>query len=292
MASSELKRKLENREFFYAPGVYDMLSTLMANRMKFDFVYASGFWLTASYLGIPDAGLATYTEMLNRINRVVELSNAPVIADADTGFGGLLNVQNTVKGFERAGVSGIQLEDQEFPKKCGHTPNRRVVSVEDMEVRLKVALDTRVDENMLIIGRTDSRTGEGFDEALHRAQRMAELGVDLVFIEALESKDEMRRACDEVPAPLIANMSTSGVTPYCSAAELDEMGFSSAIYPAMASLAAANAVEQSMLQLKQHGICEPDDVPMFDFKETCKMLGFEDVWAFEKKWADSLKKKT
>ena len=291
MARAELKRKLEQGEFFYAPGVYDMLSTLMANRIGFDFVYASGFWLTASYLGIPDAGIATYTEMLNRISRVVELSTAPVIADADTGFGGLLNVQNTVKGFECAGVSGIQIEDQEFPKKCGHTPNRRVVSVEDMEVRLKVALDARVDENMLIIGRTDSRTGEGIEEALHRAQRMAELGVDLVFIEALETKEEMRRAVAEVPAPLIANMSTSGVTPHCSVAELETMGFSSAIYPAMAALAASNAVEQSMLQLKQQGICEPDDVPMFDFAETCKMLGFEDVWEFEKKWADGLKQK-
>ena len=292
MARVELKRKLEQGEFFYAPGVYDMLSTLMANRMDFDFVYASGFWLTASYLGIPDAGIATYTEMLNRISRVVELSTAPVIADADTGFGGLLNVQNTVKGFERAGVSGIQIEDQEFPKKCGHTPNRRVVSVEDMEVRLKVALDNRADENMLIIGRTDSRTGEGIDEALHRAQCMAELGVDLVFIEALETKEEMRRAVAEVPAPLIANMSTSGVTPYCSVAELETMGFSSAIYPAMAALAANNAVEQSMLKLKQQGICEPDDVPMFDFAETCKLLGFEDVWEFEKKWADGLKNKS
>src|SRR3990172_9025270 len=119
MADQKLKKMLAKREFFVAPGMYDMMSVLMANRVGFDCVYASGFWLTASYLGLPDAGLATYTDMLNRISRVVELSDAPVIADADTGFGGLLNIQHTVRGYERAGVSGIQIEDQEFPKRCG-----------------------------------------------------------------------------------------------------------------------------------------------------------------------------
>ncbi|MEO0995956.1 MAG: isocitrate lyase/PEP mutase family protein [Pseudomonadota bacterium] len=286
MADPGLKRKLAGGEFFLAPGVFDMMSTLMANRVGFDCVYASGFWLTASYLGIPDAGLATYTDMLNRVSRVVELSEAPVIADADTGFGGLLNLRETVRGYERAGVSGFQLEDQEFPKKCGHTPNRRVVPMQQMTLRLKVALDTRVDEDMLIIGRTDARTGEGLDEAIDRAQRMAELGVDLVFIEALETVDEMQRVCRDVPGPLMANMVNSGSTPFCSASQLEEMGFACAIFPATASLAANAAVERALRRLKNVGTCGADTVPLFDFAEFCKVIGFDDVWAFEEKWVD------
>jgi 2-methylisocitrate lyase-like PEP mutase family enzyme len=213
MADATLRSRLANGDFFFAPGVYDMMSTLMANRVGFDCVYASGFWLTASYLGLPDAGLATYTDMLNRIRRVVELSDAPVIADADTGFGGLLNVQHTVRGYERVGVSGIQIEDQEFPKKCGHTPNRRVVSVDEMVAKLEVALDSRIDENLLIIGRTDSRTEHGLKEAIGRAQTFADVGVDVVFVESLESDEEMRIVCKEVDVPVMANMADGGNTP-------------------------------------------------------------------------------
>ncbi|MEL7297120.1 MAG: isocitrate lyase/PEP mutase family protein [Pseudomonadota bacterium] len=286
MADPRLRQKLERREFFYAPGVYDAMSTLLANRVGFDCIYASGFWMTASYLGIPDAGIASYKDMLGCVERVTERSDLPVIADADTGFGGLLNVRETVRGYERAGVSGIQIEDQEFPKKCGHTPNRRVVDMATMRSRLHVAMDTRVDTNMLVIARTDARTGEGLDVAIERGQEMAELGADLVFVEALESRAEMQRACAEIPGPVIANMVTSGITPYCSAAELKEMGFAAAIYPALISLTATHAVEAALRTLKESGLCTPDDVPASDFDQICRLLGFEDVWAFEKRWID------
>ena len=291
MADQKLKKMLAKREFFVAPGIYDMMSALMANRVGFDCVYASGFWLTASYLGLPDAGLATYTDMLNRISRVVELSDAPVIADADTGFGGLLNIQHTVRGYERAGVSGIQIEDQEFPKKCGHTPNRRVVSVGEMVAKLEVALDTRMDENLLIIARTDSRTGCGLKDAISRAQTFAEVGVDLVFVESLESHEEMRIVCEEVGAPVMANMSDGGRTPICSADELIELGFACAIFPALPALAANAAVEKAMRNLRVNGSSVAEDVPLFDFQEFCLAIGFDEVWAFEEKWSDILNKK-
>jgi 2-methylisocitrate lyase-like PEP mutase family enzyme len=139
MADSRLRDKLARHEFFVAPGVFDSMSAMMVERIGFDAVYASGYWLTASYLGIPDAGLATYTDMLDRVSMVVRKSSAPVIADADTGFGGLLNVHHTVCGYERAGVAAIQIEDQEFPKKCGHTPYRRVVPLADMVAKVQVA---------------------------------------------------------------------------------------------------------------------------------------------------------
>jgi len=213
MADPRLKQKLDAGEFIVAPGVFDMISAMLAERVGFDAVYASGFWLTASHLGIPDAGLATYTDMLSRIAKVVEKSSAPVIADADTGFGGLLNVQHTVRGYERAGVSAIQIEDQEFPKKCGHTPYRRVIPLEDMVAKVRVAVDSRSDPNFLVIARTDARTGLGFDEAVRRGAAYAEAGADLVFVESLQSEEEMRRACSLIRAPMMANMSDGGKTP-------------------------------------------------------------------------------
>ncbi|MEZ5515350.1 MAG: isocitrate lyase/PEP mutase family protein [Steroidobacteraceae bacterium] len=290
MADARLKEKLTRREFIVAPGVFDMISAMLAERVGFDAVYASGYWLTASYLGIPDAGIATYTDMLNRVSRVVEKSSAPVIADADTGFGGLLNVRHTVRGYERAGVAAIQIEDQEFPKKCGHTPYRRVVPLADMVAKVKVAVDARQDENFLVIARTDARTGLGFDEAIRRGAAYAEAGADIVFVESLQSDDEMRQACGAIDKPLIANMSDGGKTPIRSAGELAKLGYSLAIFPAMAALAASAAVEAAMRNLKTNGTSLSPDVPLFSFDEFCRLVGFEDVWAFEEKWREVLQK--
>jgi 2-methylisocitrate lyase-like PEP mutase family enzyme len=265
-----------------------MISAMLAERVGFDAVYASGYWLTASYLGIPDAGLATYTEMLNRVQKVCEKSSAPVIADADTGFGGLLNVQHTVRGYERAGVSAIQIEDQEFPKKCGHTPYRRVVPMEDMVAKIRVACDARSDRNFLVIARTDARTGYGLDEALRRGRAYAAAGADVVFVESLQSEDEMRLACRSIDAPLIANMSDGGKTPIRSAAELQDFGYACAIFPATAALAASAAVENAYRTLRATGTSASPDVKLFSFDDFCRMIGFEDVWAFEEKWKDVL----
>jgi 2-methylisocitrate lyase-like PEP mutase family enzyme len=285
-----LKQKLARREFVVAPGVFDMISAMLAERVGFDAVYASGYWLTASYLGIPDAGIATYTDMLARVSKVVEKSTAPVIADADTGFGGLLNVHHTVRGYERAGVAAIQIEDQEFPKKCGHTPYRRVVPIEEMVAKVRVAVDARQDPNFLVIARTDARTGSGFDEAVRRGQAYAEAGADIVFVESLQSEDEMRRACALISKPTMANMSDGGKTPIRSARELAALGYSLAIFPAMAALAASAAVERAMLNLQANGTSLALDVPLFSFDEFCRMVGFDEVWAFEEKWKDVLQR--
>jgi 2-methylisocitrate lyase-like PEP mutase family enzyme len=290
MADPRLKEKIHAGQFIVAPGVFDMISTMFAERVGFDAVYASGYWLTASYLGIPDAGLATYTDMLARVSKVVEKSKAPVIADADTGFGGLLNVQHTVRGYERAGVSAIQIEDQEFPKKCGHTPYRRVIPMADMVAKVRVAVEARVDPDFLIIARTDARTGYGFEEALRRGEAYAAAGADIVFVESLQSEDEMRRACARIRAPMMANMSDGGHTPIRSARELKELGFSLAIFPAMAALAASAAMERAFVNLKTAGTSVSNEVPLFGFDDFCRMVGFEDVWAFEERWKDVLQK--
>lgn len=291
MADPRLRQKLERKEFIVAPGVFDMMSTMLAVRVGFDAIYASGYWLTASYLGIPDAGIATYTDMLARITKVVEKSDVPVIADADTGFGGLLNVHHTVKGYERVGVSAIQIEDQEFPKKCGHTPYRRVVPIEDMVAKIKVAVDARSSRDFLVIARTDARGGHGFDEAVRRGQAYAEAGADIVFVESLHSEDEMRKACAAIAAPMMANMSDGGKTPIRSAKELGGLGYQLAIFPAMNALAACAAMEGALRNLKANGTSASPDVPLFSFDAFCRMVGFEDVWAFEEKWKDVLEQK-
>lgn len=288
MADPRLKQKLDAGEFIVAPGVFDMISAMLAERVGFDAVYASGYWLTASYLGIPDAGLATYTDMLARVAKVVEKSSAPVIADADTGFGGLLNVDHTVKGYERAGVSAIQIEDQEFPKKCGHTPYRRVIPAEDMVAKIRVAVAARRSPDFLVIARTDARGGLGFDEAVRRGQAYAAAGADVVFVESLHSEDEMRRACAAIRAPMIANMSDGGKTPIRPVSELRSLGYTMAIWPAMAALAASAAIEKAMRHLKAEGTSLSPDVPLFGFDDFCRMVGFEQVWAFEEKWKDVL----
>lgn len=285
MANPILKEKISKGEFVFAPGIHDMITAVVANKVGFDVVYGTGYWLTASAYGLPDAGIVSYTQMVDRMRTLVKTSNGAVMADADTGFGGLLNVHHTVRGYEEAGVSAIQIEDQEFPKKCGHTPGRKVIPVADMVEKIKVAVDARSDTNMLIIARTDSRQAEGLDAAIARAQAYRAAGADILFVEALESKEEMRIACSKVDGPMMANMANGGSTPMMTVDEMKEIGFAVAIAPSLTSLAAANAIEKSLIAMKEQGSPEPEGVPINNFKEFCSLIGFDDVWAFEKKWA-------
>ncbi len=284
MANPILRQRLTAGQFVTAPGVQDMIAAVIAGKVGFDIVYGSGYWLTASAYGLPDAGIATYTQMLDRMATLVRTTDAAVIADADTGYGGLLNVHHTVRGYEEAGITAIQLEDQEFPKKCGHTPFKRLIPAADMADKIRVACDARRDPDFLIIARTDARASEGLDGALARARTYADAGADILFVEALESEDEMRRACDALDRPMMANMSNGGLTPMRTAAELEDIGYALAIFPAMTSLVAAAAMEQALLRLKRDGEGHPAEMPIFDFKEFCGLIGFQEVWDFETKW--------
>jgi 2-methylisocitrate lyase-like PEP mutase family enzyme len=280
-----MRAKLDAREFFVAPGIQDMITAAIANKVGFDIVYGTGYWLTASALGLPDAGIATFTQMLDRMATLVRTSNSAVIADADTGYGGLLNVHHTVRGYEEAGVTAIQLEDQEFPKKCGHTPFKRLISCADMVEKIRVACATRKNPDTLIIARTDARQSEGLDGAIARAKAYGDAGADVLFVEALTSEDEMRRACDASRLPMMANMANGGLSPVLKASVLADIGYAFAIYPSMTSLIAAAATEQALLRLKHDGDGQPAEIPIFDFKEFCSLIGFDEVWEFEKKWA-------
>lgn len=283
MTDPRLRAKLESGKFFVVPGIHDMIAAVVADKVGFDVVYGSGYWTTASAYGLPDAGIVSYTQMLDRMATLVRTTSAAVIADADTGFGGLLNVHHTVRGYEEAGISAIQIEDQEFPKKCGHTPFKRLVPVEDMVEKIRVATAARKD--MLIIARTDSRQSEGLEGSIARGRAYAEAGADIVFCEALLGADEMRRACDEIDRPMMANMANGGLTPILKANDLDDLGYAFAIYPALTGLVAAAAMESALRQLKDTGNGEPSNPPLFDFKEFCGIIGFQEVWDFEREWA-------
>ena len=286
MANPILRQKLDRGEFIVAPGLHDMLAATMANKVGFDIVYGTGYWLTASSLGLPDAGIATYTQMLDRMATLVRTSHGAVIADADTGYGGLLNVHPTVRGYEAAGVTAIQLEDQEFPKKCGHTPNKRCVPMQDMVEKIQVAAEAREDkDNFLIIARTDARASLGVDEAMRRLEAYAEAGADILFFEAPQSEEEMRQACAAFDKPMLANMADGGKTPILPAKVLEEIGFALAIYPSLTSLAAAAAMERALSTLKARGITQTPEVPLFDFNEFCGLIGFQEVWDFDKRWS-------
>ena len=283
MANPVLKQKLDSGDFFVVPGVQDMIAATVADKVGFDIVFGSGYWLTASASGLPDAGIVTYSDMLERMQVLVRTSNAAVIADADTGYGGLLNVQNTVKGYEAAGVTAIQIEDQEFPKRCGHTPGKRVVPTADMVDRIRVSVDTRQDENLLIIARTDAYQSEGRDGTLRRLDAYTEAGADILFAEALPHESDMRKVCETFDLPLMVNMANTGREPVTSATTLAEIGFAFAIYPSLTSLAATRAMELALMHLKESQGTE--GVDLFDFGEFSRLIGFDDIWAFEQKWA-------
>jgi 2-methylisocitrate lyase-like PEP mutase family enzyme len=281
-----LKQKLTGDGFVVAPGIFDMISVRVADRMGFDALYMTGFGTVASHLGEPDAGLATYTDMVDRVAAFCGSSNTPIICDGDTGYGGLLNVAHTVKGYERAGAAAIQLEDQEFPKKCGHTPGRRVIPLEDMVRKIKVAVEARTDPNFLIIARTDSRTTLGLDEALRRGEAYVKAGADIMFVESPESEDELAQIGKHFDVPLLCNVVEGGRTPQLSPQALKELGFSLAIYPATGFLAVAKALEGVYKEIKGFKGTGDAMSELYSFKEMCELMGFQQVWDFDKAHAD------
>lgn len=284
MSDARLKNLINNKEFVVAPGVFDLISALMADQMGFKALYVTGYGTVASYLGIADAGIATYRDMVERVAQICKQTNTPVIADADTGYGGLLNVKTTVEGYEAAGVSAVQIEDQEFPKKCGHTPFRKVIPMADMQRKIEVAVKARKSDNTLIIARTDSRTSLGINEAIRRGKAYAEAGADVVFVESPETEAELQQAAEEIKAPLLANMVNGGKTPLLPADRLAEMGYAIAIHPAVGFLSVARALEKAYADLKKNGHTSPD-IDLYSFDDMNKLIGFEKVWEFEKEWA-------
>jgi 2,3-dimethylmalate lyase len=261
--------------------VYDGISARIADQMGFEALYMTGYGTVASHLGLPDAGIATYSDMVGRVAVLAKGTKTPLIADGDTGYGGLLNVQYSVRGYEAAGAVAIQLEDQEFPKKCGHMLGRRVVPIEDMVDKIKVAVASRDSSDFLIIARTDSRTTFGLDEALRRADAYAKAGADILFVESPESLEEMRIIGRSLDRPLMANMVEGGRTPIADRKTLEEIGYSIAIFPALGFLAAGETLRKVYRHLREQGSSVGVDTALYKFSEFSDLMGFGAVAKFD-----------
>jgi methylisocitrate lyase len=234
---------LDGPEIVVLPGAYDALSARLAERAGFDAMFTTGFGFSASVLGQPDFGLLTMSETMDRVRHVVRAVSVPVVADMDTGYGNPLNVRRTVQEVVDAGAAGIILEDQEWPKKCGHFEGKRVIPAEDHVAKLKAAIDARGDDDLVIIARTDARAPLGLDEAIRRGKLYRDAGADVIFIEAPQSIDELRAVKEAIPdRPLFANMIEGGKTPLLTWQELQDLGYKMVVFPLSALLAAAKAI--------------------------------------------------
>ena len=265
--SHKLRERLQQPKPLLAPGVYDALTALVAAQAGFEALYLSGASIAYTRLGRSDIGLTTATEVAHTIAHITDRVDVPLIVDADTGFGNALNTQRTVRDFERAGAAMVQIEDQTFPKRCGHLDGKGVVPVSEMEGKLRAALDARRDERTLILARTDAVAVEGLDAALERAERYLACGVDALFIEALRSDEQMQRACGQFAGrvPLLANMVEGGKTPVKSARELGERGFRIVIFPGGTARAVVHTLQGYYASLHEHQTTAPWQDRMLDF---------------------------
>lgn len=282
MSGTELRAKMAGDHIIAAPGIYDHMSLLMANETGFDAHYASGYWGTASAMGEPDVGIAGYSDFIRIFGAFAAKSKAPIIADADTGFGSIANLAHAVKGYQNAGIAAMQIEDQGFPKICGHVGQAVSVSADEMITRMKVAVEARGDGDLLIIARSDARRTEGLDSAINRLNQYADNGADILFLEAPQSLDEITEAASRVNKPLLVNAAHGGFTPILAPEEYQKLGAKFVIYPAGAPLAAAEATKNFYSRLKA-GDANGEGTGHFNFQEMSRLLGMDDVTAMQER---------
>ena len=255
-STTKFRQLLKEPGIIMAPGAYDCLTARLIEAAGFPAVYMTGAGTSVAALGYPDLALATMTEMVANAAAIVEAVDLPVVADADTGYGGMLNIQRTIRQYERAGVAAIHLEDQEFPKRCGHLDNKRVISSEEMIGKIKAAVDARTDDDFVIIVRTDALAVTGWDDTMARCEEYVEAGADMLFIEALRNPEEAGQVAARFEIPLMYNFVETGKSPLIPAAELERLGFKIVIYPVSAMLTVCNVVGEMMRQLKDRGTTE------------------------------------
>ena len=252
-ATTKFRQLLKEPGIIMAPGAYDCLTAKLVETAGFPAVYMTGAGTSVARLGYPDLALATMTEMLDNAGQIASIVDIPVIADADTGYGGILNVRRTVRQYERSGVAALHLEDQEFPKRCGHLDDKRVIPTDDMVQKIHAAVDARTDEDFTIIVRTDAIAVTGWEDAMHRCEKYVQAGADVLFVEALRTPEQIEQAGRELSAPLLYNYVETGKSPLLPASELERMGFKIVIYPASGLLSAMRAVRETLATLKQQG---------------------------------------
>jgi 2-methylisocitrate lyase-like PEP mutase family enzyme len=258
---------LEGRRIILAVGVYDAISAKIMDRARVPSIYVTGYGAAAGMLGVPDIGLVTMSEMVTHVRRISDAVECPVIADADTGYGGSANVDRTVREYEAAGVEVIQLEDQVWPKRCGHMEGKRLVSIEEMALRVRVAAHARASRETLILARTDAIAVEGFDAGIERAQAYAAAGADILFVEAPRDKQQMEAVPKLLDRPCLANMVEGGKTPFFNTHELGEMGYAIALYPISALLLTARKLAGLAAAFMRDGSSQGLRAEMMDFAE-------------------------
>jgi carboxyvinyl-carboxyphosphonate phosphorylmutase len=281
--TTRLREMLRGDRMIVAPGAYDALSAKIIEQAGFEVVYMTGAGVSRS-LGFPDVGLATLGEMTERAAQITTAVNVPVLADADTGYGNAINVIRTVREYERAGLAGLHLEDQDTPKRCGHYEGKGLISVDEMIGKLQAALDARRDPDFVIIARTDACGVDGIDAAIERANRYAETGVDAVFVAAPRSREELARIASEVSAPVMMNMFEGGKTPYTTNAEFERMGFRLVIFSAAAQMAACWAIAEVMRVLRRDGSLAAFADHLMSFKDRDALIGLPETEALEARY--------
>lgn len=282
MANKKLREMLNKPGIILAPGAFDAWSAKLVEKAGFPAVYMTGYGASASVLGAPDIGLMTLTEMAAHAKNMATAIDIPLIADADTGYGGVLNVLRTVQEYERGGITAVQLEDQVLPKRCGHMEGKELVGKKEMISKVKAAVHARKSEDLIIIARTDARAVNGFDDAMDRALSYRDAGADIIFFEAPQSVEEMKKVAASIKAPLLANMVEAGKTPFLTSAELEQIGYKLVIYPASTLYAATKSIIKVLQVLKDTDSTEAYADQMVGFNEFFNLVGVEKARNLEK----------
>lgn len=279
-----LRQQLNEKGIIIAPGCYDALSAKVLESVGFKTLYVTGHGVSVSLIGKTDAGLTTMTEVVSRAQDISNSVSVPIIVDADTGYGNPVNVQRTVRLWEQAGASGIQLEDQKWPKKCGHFESKKVISKADMIQKIRAAVDARTDPNFVIIARTDSFAVAGMDDAVDRLNAYMENGADIGFIDGLDSLENLKRQATEVKGFLLANMVEGGKTAYLKASELETMGYKIVIFPLCLMYAATYSMFRSAETIMRTGYAEEYKDRLVAFDEFNRFMGLQEIIDLEKKY--------
>ncbi len=281
---AQLRMLIERPEILVAPGAYDPFVARIVQDAGFEAVYMTGAGVSHVRLGQPDLGLLSFSEMVDQAARIADAVDLPLIADADTGYGNALNVMRTVRAYERAGVAGMHIEDQDMPKRCGHFDAKQVIDTGEMVGKLKAALDARVDPDFIIIARTDARTVLGLEEAMARAHAFAEAGADVIFVESPLSEEELARIGSSISTPLLANMVETGKTPILPAQRLQELGFSLVIHPGAVGRFVSQQLKGFLARLKAEGSTLSQLDQMADFKTQNEIVGLEQMLALAERY--------
>ena len=285
--TTQLRRLINRKGIIVMPGVYDCLSAKVAEKSGFELVGITGAGIAASVLGYPDVGIISMAEVLNQTRNIVKAVQIPVFADCDTGYGNPLNVYRTIQEFEDAGVAGLFIEDQVFPKRCGHFEKKQIISKEEMVKKIEAALDARKDPDLVIMARTDARAVSGLDEAISRAKAYVQAGVDMIFIEAPQSVEELEKIPRSVDIPLMCNLVEGGKTPLVSVGELERMGFKFASFSGSAQKMALRAMQELFTTLKKTGRLDDVLEKIAPLSERSELLGLPKYYEMEKKYGIS-----